>query len=1464
MLTKLVDTKLGKFYAELVQNFQKGAVNTLINMAEPGNTEAPIESGKQLQKEPSLIKSPSVVPSEPTSHFDVSGRGSERTMGGTLTGDQVGPLNPEDIAQFAARGWSVEDLKQFVEWGWSVEDLKQWVVEAGEEEFARLTQMVRQDEERRRNLGGGETRPAQAEAAGGGGGDIPEILVGPQPERGPEWETNPERGRWLVEEIVRLRTTMTYEQRYALRDPEGRPYLEWLYLEFKDYVDKICIERNMRDPWDPYVRDAEGKARKYKQNEAGAMVETVDDDPDGHPQFKEIAESPLLLTQDEEGIYHLERSALDERSQAEQDEYEEMLKKKPEGLPLARKADGTWDVDAEGRPKIRSLDDLSKTYDRLLTLQPAEREQLFKDMAKYFEQAELLGLFKGVNPLLRSIRDDLLSGSDKIQIREQMDRKLKWAAEIARAKFRRIQGGRPEFEAMVTDDGKSGVWDLYIKLAADRFSAVLDKEPQRKYEAGEFRLNQEAIADEDKETYWMVGHYPKYYEITARTPEQFLRAKDSFLRMIRAGTLAKSAETLYEHINNFKDVYGARGTEAANVGTVSYEFIRDQRLELEGQLFAFVANYAIETYNEKVWKDSMTAMARDEGPERWYRLFRSGDGQVGAFTYLFDQVGQGALMEIFNNPVGNRGELDIIAQHCLQDQIRQMAIEWGMGVALKTYDPTDTSLTGETIEAKVKRAAALERIQAAIRSGKTVEDLSPRDQEIYKAYRVNLERLGLHQPGESLEGLYEGFDDGSAHIANYRLFTNFGLDGPGALSAEDLDKLPPDLRRSVELGRIQEQLIDIRARIRAGELKLYRKGQIAEDFLSEEDGKLYKDACAKAEGSFDIAFQMQGASGEKVRRGRGFLYVERNPHLQAYRAVAERSRRIEWLLDQIGNGKKLEEFGEEVRQFAKSLTEEEKQLTCGGVYGIDSGKFSAEQRQSIEIGWMMSSMKRHRRLDSFTEEQQALYTGLREDEKQVYTDNVPVYLAEKFVQYAVTRTRVQFANAEAVDRAAAIAKAREDAVAQFKKRGWQAELKMPKILFDEEGEVVGVDAEHPETIDFQSAVKHIYSRYTTHTYWGYQGENRHMILRTDLYAAAKRIRAGLSRPEDEDILATQLLLIDPTLKRLTGYRDPKERALGRNNEEDDVEIRFFQAAVEESFSNHARINRALFEAFLPADGYRGEMHAGFKFEDWGGTMRFVMGIKELCATQPERFDRRGISLIAMTPVYVDSMAALWGQDGVMGAVSMFADKIGDIGHQKMVSQFGITKFITLIDDGVRLYDALIGTVVDQEGVHKEGLYMKPTNNNEFLHAFARFENQIKSDPKQQLEFLKALRESFGRLEAVLKIMRPMYSDHRNAGGALNLEAIDLFLDTGEFNPDIEKNQKTYMNTGTSRHFENEFYESFTKWLLSEWPGGGGEIYPDELIWNKFILEQFRIYVGSEATKESTKTFKQWFFEKAGL
>lgn len=1113
----------------------------------------------------------------------------------------------------------------------------------------------------------------------------PEGPSGPEGPRGPEWLTSPERGREIVNEIIRLETTMSYTQRYAVRTgplSETNPtiyqertgtYLDQLYADLKNYVRGLKAIRNNRDITDPW---------------------------DQHHVYEEMAHNMTRLAADKAAAGKLEI-----------DPHRELL-------------------------PAKSVGEIWEEY--LNPTAATDLDQVEADLATYFKEGTGLHVLQIGEAIFKGTYNQVARGRLSPEQAQNILKENVVLAKQAVEGFFRTQRNKPE---VIGNRAKlAGLGEAYAMRTFDLFEQFLAGEKPNTRE-GEFIFEEgNELSDEDKESYWRPGHYPKMYEILAKTEGQFRKAADSFLTMITKGSVGKSPDDLYHHFENFKDALGQVGSQQEQAGVVESEFMEDLRVEMEAHGFMFGADYSNETYNPKSYNQFMMAMALHEGPQRWVRLARSGNGGVGAFLWKFDYDPR---ITLFHNTGGSRGQLlsDTITQHYLQDQIRDIMVEEGMGVVLKDYHPDDIkSIANDPDSIKVFNDPTA-----------SVNDQQAAEEMRVKYFKANQERIGRHQTAEKFKGLYEGFDKGDTHKVNFREY--------GDWTEEQRKRLSTALRRSVIIGKIQTMLEGTEGR---GRLAL---GEIVEKWVHEgrikpREKRMWEEAYDHAKANFDVAFQMVGASGEKVRRGGGVLFIDRKD-AQGHRFV----------------------------------------------------------------------------------------------------DNMPVYLGEKFVQTAENLCKIQFSNSPAKERTAAVAKARAHAISQIKQVGFEAKLVVPKLKYETDpmkpnfGDVLGKDGDLTETIDFSTAVDSVYSRWTNHTYLGYQQENRHMLTDPDVVAAAKRIRAGISKSEDEDNLATILLIIDPTLKRLKRLEDVDVRE-GESAMQQEIII--FEAAVEASNIGHWRIDRELNQAFLPSDGNSFKMRTGYNLEDYGGISRFIIRMKQYIGAHPKRFARRYASEIANLPMHVSSMSDQWGQEGIMGAIEMFADPIAGMASQGEASQFAITKFVEQMRLGNMLFEALVGHVDGEQGISIEGLFEKPTNNADKLVEYWNDMKRVKQDPEAENKFFYAILESFGRLQTVLKIVRAMDSDTRNAQGVLDLENTDVFLSDGKINPDIYKDR----NSGTSRHAERVFFDQYIKWLLSDKEGGGVQAYGSEARYYKFLGEKY-FYVDIDGIKvtDQHKTWADWLFDK---
>ena len=528
---------------------------------------------------------------------------------------------------------------------------------------------------------------------------------------------------------------------------------------------------------------------------------------------------------------------------------------------------------------------------------------------------------------------------------------------------------------------------------------------------------------------------------------------------------------------------------------------------------------------------------------------------------------------------------------------------------------------------------------------------------------------------------------------------------------------------------------------------------------------------------------------------------------------------------------------------------------------------------------------------------------------------VPVHYAEKFIQCAETLTKMKYANRSAKDRTAAVTKVRARNIAELKKNGFEAKLydedgnpmllKRPKedsnasdeLARDTSGNVI-VEEVH---VDFYTATHHPYGDWTGHTYWSYQEEDRHLILSPVTFAQARKLRDGQLRPEDADPWAIQLLILDPTLRRVRRFDE-------KNFEE--RERKLTMAAVEDSYQSHWRIGRELYRAFFPKYGTpTKDIGIYYGLQDYGGFRKMIEHVRARAAEDPERFTRRGRRLIPDLHLPAVALSEYLGQGsiGALGVMRMFGAPI-----YRMCGTLALDKFSTQAEVGYKLYGALFNTE-DQEKMIKEGLMLKLTNESDttLQPFFGKLPQprQTWADPGAQQEFCAAVRKSFNRLEIYEKLLTTMESTIRNATGAADLREVDVLTDDGQLNaeverrfaalPDItdkeltrdeltrfiaeaeaigEKNEEDFnsafneaqidegpvsFNTGSGRHNAQTFHYAFFAVMLDHLTRGGAELYRGE----RYIYEHLKDKIVSydpnqqRALLVGDETIIDWLFVK---
>lgn len=1288
---------------------------------------------------------------------------------------------------------------------------------------------------------------------GGGGnrerGRGPEGPRGPEGGMRPEWLTNPERGRGLVEKIAYMETQLPYGVRW---NEENGPILYALCDELIKFVDGIEENRYFRS--------------SFSFENAHSEVNP------------------------ESGESFIEAICRSYRERAER---------------IAQQVSRETQAAPEDFINVESLDTLVQKYNSLAT-PIAEIPQIEEHLLKYFREAKRKGLLKGVDDTLNAIYLRYLGrGISAADARELLHQ----ATEIS------ATNNRPSgyITAESAFRGKMGdlevnprlfnVWRPYLQWAGARIESLLDGLPQVAYREGEWHFPVEQTHTAIKETHWRpYAGYPDYYEVSARTPDEFMVAKETFLQMLRNHALGYDPNELMTNLINFKKVMSRNATELAmqqeswpdGPDKMTTEFAEELRQEFESEAFLWFIDYNIEHYNKDGAKQGEMAMAMHEGPKRWTRALRARNGIVGSYEYALDND---PLVEFAYNTQGSRGQLghrsDV--QNYMRKKIEEMMIERGMGVILKDYDSRDIDVQSKS-DLRYNRVLLLEGIEALLkRNNNNLDVLSDEDRELYiqtrKQLRENQERIGIHQSDEALRSLYEGMDKGEegfirgdAHLRNFWMYRNL-----------DEGQLPSNLRKSVALGGIQFAILNIRGQVKRGEVILKRNEELIDKLvdlrgISKQDREFYKQEYNKSKAAYEVAMQMQSATREKAIRGGGVFLIYKNPYVREYQKVRE----------------------------------------------ADDQKLSFQERKSRwdinqHRGWILDSIAKGKRVETFDEEEWRMYRDLPEKDKLNIVDNIPVHLAVKAVQATVNWIKImyrddseiwdradlkrfvqakdekgnfRYPNFRAVFRNAMVEETRNMAIDQIAADGYEAKFYYTNFMvtgFDvknkrvttrasgeakpmmfrkpkgEEGKeidpqtgkmiVTGTKEEH---LDFDKAPNSYLALHTTDTYNAYQNNKMHVMVPAIVFEQARQIRDGKLRPEDADIRAGLLLTLDPGLCRVKSF--PGEQ-MG-------IEYIVFDAAVEESYMDWVEIKKGLNEEFLSIDGNPEYMKMGYYTEDWGGDSRFSLMIENLIAKMPKRFDRRFAAALSITPMYASSMADNLGRKGVMGAVSMMDDKIKDISGQELLSQFGITKFINLMSNSLQLYFLLVGGTDPKTGLPHEGLLMKPTNNADKLTQLRDKFPFLSQLPNSENEGFYALLESFGRVWDVLKQIRTMYSEDRNAQGALDLRKTDVFLPDGRYNPAIN----TDRNTGSSRHIAKMFWDGYVDWVLDSGPGGGQEAYK-EVAYVYLILKQpffeerivqrgehFISMDGREMISEESqkimvrdgRTWADWLFDKMAL
>lgn len=863
-----------------------------------------------------------------------------------------------------------------------------------------------------------------------------------------------EVGISLVENILEMRINMTYDERY---EGENGVRLKRMYDTIQAIVDELCKNRD-------YSEDSWGPHRAFPKP-------TTVIDEEGNRVF----EAPKFGPEPEE------RAAM--RATAEK--FKEEYGRQSRATTQERAHERFPDVDPLPDPEdeTRSIQQRFAQYQS-----PRSREMYAEaqaDLQLYFKQAKNHGLLDEVDGVLDQLSQQLanasLSPEQKRALLEQG---------IDRA---RVTGVAAVRELIVAQDSDvpfelAEVWNPYTEWARRRMEMSINNRPAAEHREGEWRYAPIAEASKGKETYWGLGPYPKMYVIEARTEEQFTTAKDTFLKMVSDGLIGRAPTSNFEHIKNFIDEFSRTGGIQVIDGNISGRFLEENRKEMEGLLYLLVSNYAKEVYNPKQSKEAAEAMSADE-PTRWVSAYLAGNGDVAGFTQDFDYD---ARMEMFNNPFGERGELDTIAGHFFQDAIQRIMVERGMGRVLKDYDPRDENLSLKSLSAKIQAAEdlirikkRLEEIQADLKSGKLelpddfkqrklsegviiIEEggkivlqkeaaftdlLTDREGLRLKTLETNRKKLALTRSEEEFKGFFECFDSGDYHKNNFREYWEDQKLPEGERQLPALEKLPESIRKSINLGRIQVTLERIRKEVASGEMRL-GQGQNIVQLLDPEDRVIYGEAFGRAKGNFEVAFQMQGVLGEKARRGKGYLLVDRNLHVQSYYEVSDRFRskwsdleELPFIADYPGRTEDIIEHNHDTekneRKKVRAINMDdcsESQIETLAIQLVEAGKLNQSVVDSFKKGWMLRKIRDGKELDSFSRDWKEMYDGMSAKEKEDVVESIPTWEMENWVQWGITQIKHQYRDASAAERLKAVKEGRIRLTKEIKTYGYSAQL----------------------------------------------------------------------------------------------------------------------------------------------------------------------------------------------------------------------------------------------------------------------------------------------------------------------------------------------------------------------------------------------------------------------------------------
>lgn len=986
-------------------------------------------------------------------------------------------------------------------------------------------------------------------------------------------------------------------------------------------------------------------------------------------------------------------------------------------------------------------------------------EEFNPELDVYLKEAKDAGLLTNLESALtaawREARIGIGRGQDPNEILHEVEQKiqgaLKTTVDLYLGKQRtdhnihRLAFVDPRTGRFVKDPYTGrirGIWDLYAQLARGRFADAItsgDKEGlmQRDYRDNEFHLGQEVDDSGPKETFWRLQH-GWYIEVYAQTEEEFLIAADSYISRLEA--LTSDAKKITQEASQFIDVLG-KSEGAKKLILENPDFINELIWGIEARVGVFGADDANERYNAEDYKAFLDFINKDgKGPDRFLTLLKMLDGRTAAALWKLDKDPRYELLFAL---YGSRGQL---AHMSVAQRDRS-----GHGLFNQTYNLLIEEMLG-----------------------------------VHFKNNGDLGELSKFMPDGEFTSYYDGlYEYDSRQLTNYGdaniSISDETIKEQLELRAQRLERIQQDLAARRPLSEADQVFFDkaqgdadlTPLQKRTQRIQRINKALIDGGEISREDLDFYR----KADEDRDLPANLRSM------RRLGKIQLQ----LQGFQQKIRRNVALV-----VGNGERKGKPFDPLKDKLVDLLE-----------GDSDARFYknawAEAKKAVDMAFQIYGTlgeKSKRAGGVFKTAEKADAEGKK------YRYFIPIHWAEKWVQCAETLTKMQYANLSAKERATKVQQARDNNIAILQRDGYEAKMvdangNVMKMKVPDEGTKDANGTYQPKEIevDFYTATHTPYADWSGHTYWSYQEEHRSLLLSPLSFTQARLIREGKMRWQDALPEAVQLLILEPTLRRVKRFEEGFE----------DRERKLVMAAVEDSYQSHWRITRELYRAFWPKYGTpTKDIGIYYGLQDYGGFRKTIESMRARIAEDPDRFARRGRRLLPDLHNPVSSYPEYLGQ-GTMGALGAF--RMMGTPVYRLAGTFAFDKFGANAEVGGRVAGATVGTR-NREGLYQEGTLLKPTNNSDKLRKLIQEVMQklprdlllqevgqgnwnspdIASSedvPSLQLQYAYALMESLGRLQAYEQLLTVMESDVRNATGAFWLEGVDVLTDVGALSAEIE-------------------------------------------------------------------------------